>query len=343
MTAQALPSNPGLITGTAWAHHAFAGATDTFETLHSGLTVGLVVTHRDELHTCRKGELISAVLAGNPHDFDFIPVVDDSPDGPHVVGLFHAADVRTRGIAEGSISSVYLPITEKYLIGADASILEFIIRADVHPCRLVLFGSQINGLVTLSDLQRLPVRATLFALITGFEIIMIDLIKAKVPDESRWMSMLEPPRARDVKRQIARARTQDCLVDALLHTNFSDKTAIVKQLNLGWKDPQALEQQLKDLQNLRNSLAHAKEYAASPTQAKHVCEVVRGLLELRREIHPFLKSPSASSCCRRRPEHCNVPWHTPMPKTLRHCRNCRSAQQRDRRRTSCRLRRVLVR
>jgi hypothetical protein len=84
---------------------------------------------------------------------------------------------------------------------------------------------------------------------------------------------------------MAKARAQDCFVDALLYTKFSDKAELLKRLNLGWRDPQGLQKQLKDLQDLRNSLAHAKEYAASPTQAKHVCGVVRGLLELRREIY----------------------------------------------------------
>ena len=38
---------------------------------------------------------------------------------------------------------------------------------------------------------------------------------------------------------------------------------------------------LEQIQALRNNLAHANEYAASPDQARHVCEVVRELLALR--------------------------------------------------------------
>jgi hypothetical protein len=268
---------------TAWANHALAGANDTFETLHAGLTIRLVATPRHEPSTCRKDDLVSAVLAANRHDFDFIPVVGDSHGGSPFVGMFHAADARTRGDTERLISSVYLPLAEEYLIGADASILEFIVQADVRPCRLVVSGSQVDGLVTLSDLQRLPVRAALFALVTGFEMTMIDLIKSKLPDESAWLAMLKPTRLDKIQKEISIAQTKDAFVDKLLFTQFADKAEIV--LNLPGMRRPLLEQRLKEFQNLGDNLAHANEYAASPDQARHVCSVVRHLLALRHELH----------------------------------------------------------
>jgi len=275
-----------------WASSAFAGAGDIFEALHGGLTVNLVSTPRHELKTCTKTELVSEVLNSSPDDFDFIPVLDDSHDDPRFLGLLHAADIRRKGIATGSVSSFYLPLAEENLIGADASILDFVVQADRRPCRLVVSGSRIVGLVTLSDLQRLPVRAALFALVTGFEMTMADLIKAKLPDESGWMALLKPTRLDRIRREISTAQAKDAFVDPLLFTHFSDKTEIVKHLNpTGMKIP-ALEQQLKDFKNLRNSLAHANEYAASPDQAKHVCNLVRGLLKMRREIREELNGSS---------------------------------------------------
>ena len=133
--------------------------------MHSGLTVKLVSTPRQILKTCKKADPVSDVLAANPEEFDFIPVLDDSGDGLSFVGLFHAADMRKKGIVDGSVSGFQLPLAEEHLVGADASILDFVVQADRRPCRLVVSGSQIVGLVTLSDLQRLPVRAALFALL----------------------------------------------------------------------------------------------------------------------------------------------------------------------------------
>jgi hypothetical protein len=282
---------------TIWANSAFAGAGDVFETLHSGLTVKLVATPRDELKTCKKTELVSEVFA-NSDDFDFIPVLDGPSNQLQFVGLFPAADLRKRGIAEGSVSSFYLPIAEEYLIGADASILDFVLQADSHPCQLVVSGAQIVGLVTLSDLQRLPVRAALFALITGFEMSMTDFIKAALPHEKAWMALLKSTRVEKIQQQIARADAKDAFVDALLYTQFCDKAEILKQSVSVDMSNLAFERLLRDFEALRNNLAHANEYAASPDEAKHVCSLVRELVKMRREI----RAKSSSSAVRGRPE-----------------------------------------
>jgi hypothetical protein len=267
-----------------WARPAFAGADDIFETLHSGLTVKLVCTPRHELKTCRRSDLVSEVLKANATDFDFIPVTDDFSDAPRFVGLLHAADLRENGFSDEPVSSFHLPLGEQYLIGADASILDFVMQADTRPCRLVVSGAQIVGLVTLSDLQRLPVRAALFALVTGFEMTMADFIRTKLPNEAAWMAMLKPKRLDKIQNEISIAQAKDAFVDRLLFTQFTDKAEILKCLNPTGMNCSALERQLKDFQNLRNSLAHANEYAASPDQAKHVCDLVRKLASLRREI-----------------------------------------------------------
>jgi hypothetical protein len=266
-----------------WASSVFAGSGDIFATLHSGLTVRLVSTPRDQLKTCKKDALISDVLQSN-HHFDFMPVLEESSEETRFIGLFHASEARKVRDPEGQISTSFVPLTEEYLIGADASILDFVVQADTRPCRLVVSGAQIVGLVTLSDLQRLPVRAALFALITGFEMTMIDFIKTALPNESAWKAMLKPRRLERIEREIAIALARDAFVDALLYTQFCDKTEIIRRLNPNGMNGKSLERQLTHFESLRNSLAHANEYAATPEQAKHVCKLVRELLSMRRQL-----------------------------------------------------------
>jgi hypothetical protein len=67
---------------------------------------------------------------------------------------------------------------------------------------------------------------------------------------------------------LASALAKDAFVDKLLSTQFADKAEILKRLNPTGIPKPALERQLKDFQNLRDSLAHASEYAASPEQAR---------------------------------------------------------------------------
>jgi hypothetical protein len=80
--------------------------------------------------------------------------------------------------------------TEENLIGADASLLTFIRNADRQMCRLVVSGPEMNGLVSLSDLQQLPVRAALFAMVTHLEITMAQAIRREFNQSEDWMDCL---------------------------------------------------------------------------------------------------------------------------------------------------------
>ena len=192
-----------------------------FQALHVGRTVDLISTLVVDLKTCTPHELISDVIQRSPDDFDFLPVVDEND---RFVGMFHVADHRNLRTL-GTVWQCYTPLSEEYLIGADASILDFVLDADERQCRLVVSGTKIVGLVSSSDLQKLPVRAALFALITGFEITMAQLIKTRYPIDSDWMHLLSTGRQRKIEEEKMKAKADDGYVDFLLFTQFCDKRA----------------------------------------------------------------------------------------------------------------------
>lgn len=265
--------------GSRWASGGLSGSRGVFKGLHSGLTVGLIATPARELNTCTPHELISDVLRRNPEDFDFLPVVDETS---RFVGMFHAAAHRSR-CTLGTVWQCYVPLSEDLLLGADASILDFVQDADEKQCRLVISGTKVVGLVSLSDLQRLPVRAALFALITGLEMTMADLIRTKHPKSEDWMQLLTSRRQAKIEQERKKAKSEDGYVDTLLFSQFCDKREILTQ-NLPEPDRSALSVALEDIEELRNSVAHANEYASSPAQAKDVCKIVRQLLHLMDEF-----------------------------------------------------------
>ncbi|MET4200737.1 hypothetical protein [Bradyrhizobium sp. LA6.12] len=246
-----------------------------FKALHSGLTVGLIATSASELKTCTPHELISDVLQRNPEDFDFLPVVDETH---RFAGMFHAAAHRERRTL-GTVWQCYVPLSEDYLLGADASILDFVLDADEKQCRLVISGTKVVGLVSLSDLQRLPVRAALFALITGLEMTMADLIRTRHPKSEDWMRFLTNGRQAKIEEERKKAKSDDGYVDTLLFTQFCDKRDILTQ-KLPEPERSALSAALERIESLRNSIAHANEYASAPAQAKNVCKIAREMLHL---------------------------------------------------------------
>ena len=235
--------------------------------------------------TCALHEALPVVMAWNTEPYDFLPVVA-AADGQQdrIVGLFDAAQFFDEIPAEGHIEQHYAPLSEEYLMGADASILDFVRDADKKHCRLVISGTNIVGLISLSDLQKLPVRAALFALITGFEISMFEAIKRGYPNDDDWKRHLSNDRKKKIDKQIEQSHRGDCFVDALLFTQFCDKSEILLkgfQLPKSTQGKRDFRKKLEHIQALRDNLAHANEYAASPDQARHVCEVVRELLALR--------------------------------------------------------------
>jgi len=186
--------------------------------------------------------------------------------------------------AEVHIRDKFHPLSEDFIIGGDTSILEFIKDADRRPCRLLVSGANIVGLVSLSDLQRLPVRAVLFALITGFEITMMEAVRRLYKDEAVWLAMLEPERRDKIEKEKEDAKAVDVFVDTLLFTQFADKKTIIEKRGLEGRSRSGLKKSLGRIERLRNNVAHANEYARNPEEAHKVCATVRDLIKLRSDI-----------------------------------------------------------
>src|SRR5215212_3357660 len=182
------------------------------------------------------------------------------------IGMFHAAIAEKDRLSLETIWQRFVPLSEDNLIGADASVLDFILDADERPCRFVIARTNIVGLVSLSDLQRLPVRAALFALITGFEITMSKFIEQAYPDDEGWLCLLTKTRREKIKGEKTKSEAANGYVGSLLFTQFCDKQEIVR-LQFPEDRRKSLEETLNKIERLRNSVAHANDYASSPIQA----------------------------------------------------------------------------
>lgn len=244
-----------------------------------------IATAREDLTTCADDDQISSVLEQNIELYDYIPVIAKTPRGKgDIVGLLHAASYVGGAARNGYVREYRNALSEETLIGADASILDFIKKADERPCRLVVSGAGIVGLVSLSDLQKLPARAVLFALVTGLEITMSEAIRRHFQREDGWLAYLSEGRREKISIEIAKARTDDGFVDNLLFTQFCDKADVIAKSFALLSDKKAFRFHLKEIQDLRDNLAHANEYAASPERARHTCATIKTLLDLREQI-----------------------------------------------------------
>lgn len=268
----------------AWVNSESVSASRSFEAVHAGLTVAMIQTPRVDLKTCNAEEPIAAVVACNDDRFDHLPVLDPQSGETRISGLLHLTDHGGDAPRDGLVRDHCTALTEDHVIGENASILDFVVRADTCPCRLVFSGARVSGLVTLSDLQKLPVRAALFALITGFEMTMTETIRRTHASSDDWLPYLSQNRRTKIDAETARSRETDGFVDSLLFTQFCDKRDIIaKSMSLGGARSN-LHTRFRKIENLRNALAHANSYAATPEDARQVCATVRSLLELQKMI-----------------------------------------------------------
>ena len=277
---------------SSWPRSESVCSPDFFDRLLQGPTVVHIQTPRDQFVTCSPEQRLSDIVhsATEPYDeYDYLPVVRSS-SSTQVIGVLCT---RSAAKHDGNtrVKDCYEPLAESHLLGANASILEFVLHADCHPCRFIVAGGRISGLVTLSDLQRLPVRMTLFALVTGFEMTLIEAIKRRYPEEEQWLSLLPPPLQRKIRRAIQRARAHDNFVHGLYVTNLHHKNIVVQHVPCFDYGGECLATELRDIRCLRNQIVHADNFALTPEKARKACRVARNLLALRRQICSWLENP----------------------------------------------------
>ncbi|SEJ25364.1 hypothetical protein [Frateuria terrea] len=251
------------------------GAQRILDAYQASLPVRLIATKREEFAACRLDESIAEVLARNVgNQFDHLPVRHAGSGA--ILGVLCTVDL-AEGPGHSLVSDCYQPLHEALLIGAEASILDFAREARQPPFRFIVDGQHISGLVSLSDLQQLPVRAALFAVITQLEMSTAEVIAAAFADGS-WRRHLSVGRQQKLDRQWASAREEGNQMAPILYTQFCDKATLIRKLRepLGFGNLTAeeVEQDLSQLEWLRNQLAHGNEFAASRAQATAVCSLI---------------------------------------------------------------------
>ena len=264
-----------------WAKRDGHGS-DALDRVQDSLTVDLIMTHRNELMTCRSEDMVHEIMAHNPDRFSFLPVEDANG---RIKGLYKADRWFDNPAPREPISDDFEPVSEDFVLGASASILEFVKTADDRQARLVVHHNEIIGLVTLSDLQRLPVRAALFTLMTNLEMTMAERIEAEWRDTpGDWLDLLTPGRQTKILERIAIAKREEGFVNEIVFADLPDKADIIVKRRLMAGSATQLRRNFKAVGRLRNKLAHANYYAETPEAASQVSAVVRKIFSIKEEL-----------------------------------------------------------
>jgi len=132
-------------------------------------------------------------------------------------------------------------------------------------CCFVTVGGAVSCVISRQDIEKPVVRMWLFGIIILIEMILMKYIRQKWPDGA-WQQHLSAGRVEKAK-ELQRLRKERGLVAELLDClQFSDKLTLATNepdfLQLtGFMSSKAAKRAIKDLESLRNNLAHGQDIA----------------------------------------------------------------------------------
>jgi hypothetical protein len=174
--------------------------------------------------------------------------------------------VRRSELSDGCCGDHLRPFGPDDLVTESDSLQKVIESLAINDQCFVTLLDRVVAIVTLSDLEKPPMRMFLFGMITITEMILTRMIAESWPDGS-WRSLLSAGRLSKAEELLAERVRRNKKVEVLDCLQFSDKSQILlrnpafmellKRLGMGSRN--AALQAAKELEMLRNNLAHTQE------------------------------------------------------------------------------------
>lgn len=159
------------------------------------------------------------------------------------------------------IKPAFREIMVDRIVSADTRILDMINLFQASRFFFVLEGNKLVGLVTYSDLNKSPVRALLFILISKLEFLLLQRIKSHYKDALSWFNKLDSKRQNKIKSIFEDKKKDD--VDTAIEDclNLGDMLCILEKdedfrSKIGYPSKSSCENELGSLDNLRNRTMH---------------------------------------------------------------------------------------
>jgi hypothetical protein len=167
-----------------------------------------------------------------------------------------------------------------------------------HRCFVVIL-QRVGAIITLSDLEKPPMRMFLFGMITLSEMLMTEILRHRYVDGS-WKQLISPQRlakAEQLQEERCRRSQKVDLVDCL---QYGDKAWVLSydedfRNALGQVSRSSARRAAKELETLRNNLAHTQQLI--PTGWERIviaCSHLEQNLATIADRLTLLKQPKAS-------------------------------------------------
>lgn len=127
----------------------------------------------------------------------------------------------------------------------------------------VLYGNQVRGIITRSDLQKISVKMFFFGLISLLEMKMTKIVKDNYPDNS-WKHLITFNRLQSAENLFSKQKLNHENIELLDCLQFADKNTIILKSNNILKVLKYTKTDLKSIlgraETLRNNIAHSRNF-----------------------------------------------------------------------------------
>jgi hypothetical protein len=171
--------------------------------------------------------------------------------------------VRLDDLKQGRCSDSTIPFREEQMLDAQAALPDVIEVLTRHEYGFIRAQERVGAVLSRPDIQKPIARMWLFGMITVLELYFANRIKSLWPKQT-WKHLLSPHRLRQaesVHAERIRLGQQSELEDCL---QLLDKAEVLLQnpgqlQEMGFETRGSVKQVMKDIQSLRNNLAHAQD------------------------------------------------------------------------------------
>jgi CBS domain-containing protein len=258
---------------------------------------------RDTLRQLETGFSVSMIATGEAHGFDIGHPLDEvvnfmkEKDFSQVVATSNGTaigvfDISRTGNNEdrARLGDRMIPMSGRMLVSANSdlrSLIKALANDEASRFRLVIGNDAVVGIVTRSDLQKLPVQLLAYSYVAHLESIIASAIEHKC-EEREWLEVLEQGDTdglsqdvidaighrklgvngvRSLKRDQERHRKRDTTPYLMEMTYFPQKWF------LAWKifglDARFASEMMGIQKYLRNSIAHGRGFVEDDFQLEH--------------------------------------------------------------------------
>jgi hypothetical protein len=191
-------------------------------------------------------------------DFDVVGIRSEG----QIVGY-----VESCPLEGGDRGQVRRTFEEATVLDDTTPLLEVLTKLNHHPFAFITVLGRVGGIITRADLQKPPVRMWLFGIVTLIEMRFAELIDRHCPADA-WKQYVSEARLQKAQALLEERRRRNQRLQMLDCLQFSDKGQVIARSEdirkrTVFASRRQAEAVVKDLEQLRNNLAHAQDILAT--------------------------------------------------------------------------------